>query len=115
MSLGGFPVPTKSPPLPFEEKIASISLEVAMRGSSEIKPSVDASEPHLLRGAEVYVKNCALCHGLPGQADATPVAKGMFPGPPQLMQPDQGVVNDPIGSTYWIVKNGIRADRHAGL
>lgn len=105
---GGMPVPTKSKPLPFEEKIAAVSLEVAMRGSADLKPTGDLTDEQLVKGAKLYLQNCALCHGLPGQADATAVAKGLFPGPPQLFQPDHGVTEDPIGSTYWVVKNGIR-------
>jgi mono/diheme cytochrome c family protein len=31
----------------------------------------------------------------------------MFPKPPQLMK-GKGVTDDPVGETYWKVKNGIR-------
>src|SRR2546425_12186709 len=36
------------------------------------------------------------------------IAKGMFPPPPSLFSPDEGVTNDPEGKIYWIVKHGIR-------
>jgi len=34
----------------------------------------------------------------------------MYPPPPQLLSPEQGVTDDPVGVTYsfWKVKNGIR-------
>jgi len=35
-----------------------------------------------------------MCHGLPGQA-APAAAKGMFPPPPQLLQKDETVTDDP--------------------
>jgi mono/diheme cytochrome c family protein len=32
----------------------------------------------------------------------------MFPRPPKLMPPGKGVTDDPVGETYWKVRNGIR-------
>ena len=32
----------------------------------------------------------------------------MYPRPPQLLLPEQGVTDDPVGATFWVVKNGIR-------
>jgi thiosulfate dehydrogenase len=61
---------------------------------------------HLCRGANIYRKNCAVCHGMPGQ-NQTAIAKGEFPKPPDPFN-GQGVNNDPVGITYWKVANGIR-------
>jgi mono/diheme cytochrome c family protein len=47
-----------------------------------------------------------VCHGLPGQ-QMTNIAKGMFPRPPQLFH-GKGVTDDPVGETFWIIRNGIR-------
>jgi thiosulfate dehydrogenase len=105
---GGMPVPVKSKPLPLEQTIADISLDRAMRGSGDLKSPIEATEAHLLEGAKVYKANCAFCHALPGQSEPSLAAKGMFPGPPMLFQPDQGATGDPAGTTYWVVKNGIR-------
>jgi len=32
----------------------------------------------------------------------------MYPPPPQLFTPDGYVTDDPVGMTYWKIKNGIR-------
>jgi mono/diheme cytochrome c family protein len=61
----------------------------------------------MTEGAHLYAENCAFCHGLPGQP-ASNAAKGMFPLPPQLMNKDEMVTDDPVGTIYWKVKNGIR-------
>jgi mono/diheme cytochrome c family protein len=60
-----------------------------------------------MAGAKIYSTQCAVCHGLP-QRGPSFIAKGMFPKPPQLMLPHKGVTDDPVGETYWKVKNGIR-------
>ena len=100
------PVGTASQPMPFEKFLANRALHAAI-GKAGDKPSpVDASEPNLKRGAKVYHDDCAVCHGLPGQAD-TDIAKGMFPKPPQLFR-GKGVTDDPVGETFWKVQNGIR-------
>ncbi len=104
---GGMPVATKSKPLPLEEKIAHMSLRAAKREARSKPSPIPASDEHLLHGAKLFVPNCAQCHGLPGKT-ATPTAKGMFPAPPQLFTEDENVEHDPIGQTYWVVKNGIR-------
>jgi mono/diheme cytochrome c family protein len=48
-----------------------------------------------------------MCHGLSRQK-APAIAKSMFPEAPQLLTPDGMVADDPVGVTYWKVKNGIR-------
>lgn len=59
-------------------------------------------------GARVYEQaQCWVCHGQLGQP-ASAIAKGMYPPPPQLLSSEQGVTDDPVGVTYWKVKNGIR-------
>ncbi len=104
---GGMPVPTKSKPLPLEQAIAEKSIEVATKNTDSIKPPFEATEPNLLEGAKLYLTNCAACHGLPTK-EKNAIAKGMFPPPPQLFNPDEAAVGFPAGGIYWIVKNGIR-------
>jgi len=104
---GGMPVATKGNPLPLEHYIAKTALHAAI-GAEENKPSpLTADELNLLAGAKIYSTNCAVCHG---SLNSTPtaIAKGLFPLPPQLFEPDHGVTDDPIGEIYWKVKNGIR-------
>ena len=88
VKMGGMPVATKGPPLPFEKAIAKIALHAAVDREAG-KPS-----PVLL-------------HGTLGRQE-TGIARGMFPQPPQLLPPKKGVTDDPIGEIYWKVKNGIR-------
>ena len=67
---------------------------------------ISADEASYTAGAQVYREHCAVCHGLPGQAQ-TASAKGMFPKPPLLLE-GTGVTDDPAGETYWKVAGGIR-------
>jgi thiosulfate dehydrogenase len=106
--LGGMPVATKGDPLPIEQFLAKKGLDAAI-GKEAGKPSpLSADEANLLAGARVYQQvQCWVCHGHLGQPQAA-IAKGMYPPPPQLLSPEQGVTDDPVGVTYWKVKNGIR-------
>lgn len=67
---------------------------------------IQSTEANYEAGAHIYRENCAMCHGLPGQAP-TPTSRGMYPKPPQLFK-GHGVTDDPAGETYWKVANGIR-------
>jgi thiosulfate dehydrogenase len=103
---GAMPVSTKSHPLPFEKFIARKALHAAMKGDIDKSSPLEANEANFLQGAKVYQNQCAICHGLPDQ-HKTHIAQGLFPSPPQLFDGD-GVTDDPVGETYWKVKNGIR-------
>lgn len=103
---GGMPVATKGPALPFEEFAARTAMRAAMKGQTDMESPVTADEINLLAGTKVYKTNCAVCHGLP-DTEATAIAKGLFPKPPQLFG-DETVTDDPVGRIYWKVKNGIR-------
>lgn len=102
---GGMPVATKGPPLPLEKFIAKTALHAAFKEATDVKPPFAVAEADLVNGAKVYVLHCAVCHSLPNQ-ESSLIAKGMFPPPPNLFK--HGVDDDPIGETYWKVKNGIR-------
>jgi mono/diheme cytochrome c family protein len=108
MTQGGMPVATRGGPLPLEKFLASRALHVAV-AKAEGEPSpLPADEVNLVAGAKVYQNNCAVCHGLRDPASRTAIAKGMYPPPPPLLEPDKGVTDDPVGETHWKVKNGIR-------
>lgn len=62
-------------------------------------------EPNLLAGANVYKKECAMCHGLPDHP--VDYVKMMFPKPTQLFK-GKGVTDDPASESYWKSANGIR-------
>ncbi len=104
---GHAPVATSSSPMPFETFFAKTALHSTLAREAPKTMSTKASEDELQNGAMVYKMNCAGCHGLPGRPE-TPMAKGMFPHPPQLLEPSGMVTDDPVGVTYWKAKNGIR-------
>lgn len=104
--LGFAPVATAAPPLPLERWVASTALRARISREAPRKAAVPSSEDNLVAGAKIYGEDCAVCHGLMEQPK-TPVAKGMYPPPPQLLH-GKGVTDDPVGETYWKVANGIR-------
>ena len=105
-SLGLAPVATSAPPMPFEEKMASMALHARIAKEAPSGVPVPADEANLTAGAQLYREHCAVCHGLTGRPE-TATAKGMFPKPPQFFQ-GNGVTDDPVADTYWKAKNGIR-------
>lgn len=100
------PVATSAPPMPFEKKFAGMALHARVEKEMPTQVPVPADEANLVAGAHVYMKQCAVCHGVPGQ-DQTAIAKGEFPRPPHLFK-GKGVTDDEPGETYWKVANGIR-------
>ena len=106
LASGSMPVATRGGPLPLERQIAGFVLHRAIGHAEDLPSPVPSDERNLVAGAKVYRQQCAVCHGEPG-SDATAIAQGMFPPPPQLFEKD-GVTDDPVGETFWKVKNGIR-------
>jgi thiosulfate dehydrogenase len=105
--LSGFaPAGVTDKPLPLEGFIAGGALEARIHRSAPKRDLSTFTSADLLAGAEVYRQGCG-CHGLPGP---NPVERrpAMFPPPPQLFTPDGYVTDDPVGVTYWKVRNGIR-------
>ena len=99
-------VATASSPMPFEKKLAHMALEARVQQEAPKDSPLQPSDDNYQAGVNVYRANCAMCHGLPGQAQS-PTSKGMYPRPPQLFK-GHGVTDDPVGETYWKVANGIR-------
>lgn len=104
--LGYAPAATAAAPMPFEKRMAKMALSARIKKEMPNGAAIPASEANLLAGAEMYKRDCAVCHGLPGEAQQSNIAAGMFPTPPQLWK--HGVTDDPVGETYWKVANGIR-------
>ena len=104
---GYAPVATSSAPMPFEKTMAGMALKARISKEAPKNSPIQPTDDNLTAGAKIYVDNCAFCHGWPNQP-ATKAAKGMFPLPPQLLTKDEMVTDDPVGVTYWKVKNGIR-------
>ncbi len=93
--------------MPFERLIANAALHSAIGSSARTPSPIPATPDNLVAGARIYHMHCAVCHGDLDQLPSA-IAKGMFPPPPQLLPPKKGVTDDPVGETYWKVKNGIR-------
>jgi mono/diheme cytochrome c family protein len=110
LTRGGMPIAASGKPLPLEQFIAHAALENAIGKEADKVSPLSADERNLAAGARLYRANCAVCHGLPEQP-LSPIARGMFPPPPRLF-PGKGVSDDPVGETYWKVRNGIR---HTGM
>lgn len=103
---GSAPVSTDSAPMPMEKYLAKKALHAVLDREMPKTVPIPADETNYLAGAQVYKDHCAVCHGLPGQAQ-TAIAHGMFPQPPELMH-GKGVTDDEPGETYWKVVHGIR-------
>lgn len=112
---GGFSMATKGGPLPMERFIAHKALAASIGKSSGEESPLPADETNLLAGARVYQQNdCAMCHGRLDQP-APDVARRFYPHAPQLLPPGDGVTDDPVGTTRWVVKNGIRFSAMPGF
>jgi mono/diheme cytochrome c family protein len=107
---GGMPMAVSGKPLPLEQFIAHAALANAIGKEADRASPLSADERNLAAGVRIYRANCAVCHGLPEQP-LSPIARGLFPPPPRLF-PGKGVSDDPVGETYWKVRNGIR---HTGM
>jgi thiosulfate dehydrogenase len=104
---GFAPVATAASPMLLEKFFSRTALHATINREAPKTKSTRATEGELLAGIDVYRHNCGGCHGLPGRP-ASNVAKGMFPRPPQLFATGHMVTDDPVGESYWKVKNGIR-------
>jgi len=68
---------------------------------------VALTDDNLIAGIKLYGQHCAICHGTAkGDPLASPVAKGLYPRPPQLAA--EGVEDDPEAFSFWKIKHGIR-------
>ncbi|MGE4132620.1 MAG: cytochrome c [Bdellovibrionales bacterium] len=107
LELGSVPVATKAKSLPFEESLAEKALEVYLRGADKEESPIAADEINLIAGAKVYAQNCAICHGHLG-APPSPIARGLFPPPPELLKPESSAVGYPVGNIHRLIDGGIR-------
>ncbi len=110
LRFGNPPVATADQPFPYEAKIVHIALHARIRRDMQ-QPPFGVSEDVYETGAMAYKMHCAVCHGTPGKS--ADIAQLMFPHAPQLWTKHHhgkvvGVSDDPPGSTYWKINNGIR-------
>ena len=88
--------------------VANASLNATLQREAPTAPNpVALTDGNLMEGVKLYAQHCAICHGTAtGEASASPVAKGLYPRPPQLAT--DGVEDDADGVSYWKIKHGIR-------
>lgn len=105
---GLVPANADARPGPLETWAAQTSLAATLAREAPKGPNpVALSEANLVAGIGLYRQHCAICHGTAkGDASASPVAKGLYPRPPQLAT--DGVEDDPEGYSFWKVRHGIR-------
>jgi thiosulfate dehydrogenase len=105
---GIVPANSDATPSSFEIWAAQTSLRATLQREAPTTPNpVTLTEENLLAGIDLYGQHCAICHGTAkGETSASPLAKGLYPQPPQLAS--EGVEDDPEGVTFWKVKHGIR-------
>ena len=87
---------------------ANTSLNATLQHHAPKGPNpVTLTDANLIEGVTLYGQHCAICHGTSaGESSASPVAKGLYPAPPQLAT--DGVEDDPEGFSYWRIKHGVR-------
>jgi mono/diheme cytochrome c family protein len=105
---GLIPANADSKPGGLELWAASTSLNATLRKEAPKGANpVALTDANLIQGISLYGQHCAICHGTSaGASSASPVAKGLYPAPPQLGE--DGVEDDPEGVSYWKIKHGIR-------
>lgn len=104
---GGLVMSTDAKPFPFERSLAHKALAASIGKSEDETSPLPADEANLLAGAQIYEESCAGCHGQFGQG-ASGLSKRVYPHIPPLLPPAEGVTDDPIGETHWVIRNGIR-------
>jgi len=86
---------------------AETSLDATLHREAQGTNPVSMTDDNLIAAIKLYGQHCAICHGTSkGDASASPVAKGLYPRPPQLAT--DGVEDDPEGFSFWKIKHGIR-------
>ena len=106
VKLGALPAGQDEKPGKLETWAAKTSLAATIgRQSKGVTSPMQPNEANLTAGATLYVTHCQTCHG-GADAQASPIAKGLTPNPPQLAK--DGVEDDPEGVTWWKIAHGIR-------
>jgi thiosulfate dehydrogenase len=105
---GRIPANADATPGRIETWMAGRSLDATLVREAPKGPNpVPMTDANLIEGINLYAQHCVFCHGTAaGDSSATPVAKGLYPRPPQLAT--DGVEDDPEGSSFWKIKHGIR-------
>jgi len=107
---GNPPVATADKSFPLEAQIAHIPLQARIHREMPVASPIPTTDENLNAGASLYEDKCESCHGTADQPSA--LGRALFPQAPQLWikhaNGGVGVSDDPVGETYWKIKNGIR-------
>jgi mono/diheme cytochrome c family protein len=105
---GRIPANADATPSPIETWAANTSLDATLtREAPKDSNPITTTDVNLIDGINLYAQHCAICHGTAkGAASVSPVAKGLYPRPPQLAT--DGVEDDSDGVSFWKIKHGIR-------
>jgi thiosulfate dehydrogenase len=105
---GTIPANADAKPGWFENWAAGTSLDATLaRDAPKGANPVPLTDANLIVGIDLFGEHCAICHGTAkGDASTSAIAKGEYPGPPQLAT--DGVEDDPEGYSFWKIKHGIR-------
>jgi thiosulfate dehydrogenase len=114
VATGHAPVATADAAMPMETFFAKIGRKSRIKAGQPKRDLSTFSTADLAAGADIYQKDCAFCPGLPNQSKSD-AAKGMFPHAPQLLDKEDIVTDDPVGESFWKVKNGIRLSGMPGF
>jgi mono/diheme cytochrome c family protein len=110
LAFGGPPVATADTPFPLEARIVQIPLKARIKREMPAASPIQANDANLDAGAGIYEDKCEECHGTTDEPSA--IGNAMFPQAPQFwaknVSGEMKVSEDPVGATYWVVKNGIR-------
>jgi mono/diheme cytochrome c family protein len=110
LAFGQPPVATADKPFPFESRIVRLPLRARIAREMPAASPIAATNENLNAGASLYEDKCESCHGTADQPSA--MGRSTYPRVPQLWirhgNGAVGVSDDPVGATYWKVKNGIR-------
>jgi thiosulfate dehydrogenase len=107
VATGHAPVATADAAMPMEAFFAKLGRKSRIKAEQPQRDLAAFSIADLAAGVDIYQKDCAFCHGLPNQPKPD-AAIGMFPHVPQLLDKEDMVTDDPVGESFWKVKNGIR-------
>jgi thiosulfate dehydrogenase len=111
---GKISMATTAKPLPFEQAVASAAIEGSIANGKDVPNPLPLTDANIVAGAKEYREHCVFCHGAPG-LEKPPLPAMMFPHPPQLFEKDDMVIDDPPGSIFWIITNGIRLSAMPGF
>jgi len=104
---GMIPANADATPTWLETWAAETSLDATLRREAQDTNPVALTDDNLIAAIKLYRQHCAICHGTAkGDPSASPVAKGLYPRPPQLAS--EGVEDDLEAYSFWKITHGIR-------